>query len=405
MAAFKPHSKVDAAISFARKAEQLSLVHPHSKDNDSSSSSSTAAQATAVEAKFITDSDPVIELASGDRLPAVPLTEAQRLNELKDSLEENDSSTPHTAAGGISQERQQEKAAAQRETFAQEEPESLLSSLSSSLRDKANGDITKEAGTGVSLQKAVPPSRTNPLFPPLPLYGPPSIWRNLQCRIFRVTSFFLSLGFLAVIVLGSAFTSVPMMFRHIGMRMRFKDPDSRRPFYEEEKRKRKARREAEREWVRNRKRRRSMTARDGDREEFAGRTEEFIPTEGGKDPLVCDVAYYARRVGLDIEEFKVQTEDGFIIDLWHVYNPNKYTPASKEERDFCRPDVFYKEIDPESSASRSRWKGQKKYPVLMMHGLLQSAGAYCSNDDDSLAFFLAKRYVSSSSLCPFLRLT
>ncbi len=31
-----------------------------------------------------------------------------------------------------------------------------------------------------------------------------------------------------------------------------------------------------------------------------------------------------------------------------------------------------------------------KFPVLLMHGLLQSAGAYCVNDDDSLAFYLCK---------------
>ena len=371
MASAKVRDHAHTAIDFARKAEQLSLVHPKSHHEDES------ADTTAVEAKFITESDPVIELANGDRLPAVPLTEAQRLNELKDELEGNDSGSNDTAAGGLSQETQKAKAAAQRATFAKDEPVSLSSPPKS-----------KE---GVPLQKSNPPSQTNPLFPPLPLYGPPSLLRNAQCRIFRVTSFFLSLAFLAVIVLGSAFTSIPLMFKHIGMRLRLKNPDSRRPFYQQEKKKQKERREAEKAWTHNRKRRRSTVGHESDQEGFAGQSEEFMPTEGGKDPLICDVAYYARRVGLDVEEFKVQTEDGFIIDLWHVYNPREHTPASKKERGFRKPEVFYDNIDGESPKSKLSPDGIRRYPILMMHGLLQSAGAYCSNDEDSLAFFLAKR--------------
>lgn len=371
MATAKVRDKAHTAVDFARKAEQLSLVRPQSHEDEET------AKATAVEAKFITASDPVIELASGDRLPAVPLTEAQQLNELKDKLEDRDSRSDDTAAGGLSQEKQQASAAAQRATFAKDQPVSLSSAMG-----------RKE---GVPLQKSHPPSQTNPLFPPLPLYGPPSLLRNIQCHVFRVTSFFLSLAFLAVIVLGSAFTSIPLMFKHIGMRLRLKDPDSRRPFYKEEKKRREQRREAEKLWTHDRKRRQSNSGRDSDQEEFAGHSEGFVPTEGGKDPLVCDVRYYARRVGLDIEEFKVQTEDGFIIDLWHVYNPKEYTPGSKEERDFNRPDVFYDDKEGDGGRSKSRFRRGRKYPILMMHGLLQSAGAYCTNDDDSLAFFLAKR--------------
>jgi Partial alpha/beta-hydrolase lipase region len=62
--------------------------------------------------------------------------------------------------------------------------------------------------------------------------------------------------------------------------------------------------------------------------------------DGGPDPLVCDATYYARRAGLDIEEFKVQTENGFVIALWHVYDPNEYTSASERERKYTSPDVF-----------------------------------------------------------------
>ena len=32
----------------------------------------------------------------------------------------------------------------------------------------------------------------------------------------------------------------------------------------------------------------------------------------------------------------------------------------------------------------------EKYPVLLMHGLMQSSGAFCVNDENSLAFFLCK---------------
>lgn len=377
MATAKIEGKAHAALDFVHKAEELSLLHPKSQNDEQG-----MAKTTAVEAKFITESDPVIELASGDRLPAVPLTEAQKLNELKDVLEGRDSRSDDTAAGGLRQEKQKERAAAQRATFAKDEPESL----SSPRRDKA----------GVPLQKSLPPSLTNPLFPPLPLYGPPSLLRTLQCYIFRITSFFLSLGFLAVIVLGSGFTSIPLMCQNIWMRLQFKDPKSRRIFYQEEEKRRKERREAEKAWTRDRKHRKCNTEKQSDREEFAGRSEDYNPTEGGKDPLICDVGYYARRVGLDIEEFKVQTEDGFIIDLWHVYNPEEYTPASKEDRQFRKPDVFYEDTDEDNGTPMSRSKRGKKYPILMMHGLLQSAGAYCCNDDDSLAFFLAKRFVFPS---------
>jgi len=99
---------------------------------------------------------------------------------------------------------------------------------------------------------------------------------------------------------------------------------------------------------------------------------------------MCDVAYYARRVGLDLETFRVQTEDGFIITLWHVYNPQEYAPLSPEQRRERGPVVFDSKKRPNSSQSNRR------YPVLLIHGLLQSAGTYCTNDDDSLAFYLCK---------------
>lgn len=355
-------SRAKSAIEYAQQSEKLSLA---SADDASDS----AGGSTAVEAKFITPLDPVIQTANGNRLPTVPVDEAHKINILKNQVEEL---TPDSA-------------------------ESVVDDLIADKRRQANEPTTGEdyleqqwhsneqaSKMGAA---AIPPSRTHPLFPPLPLYGPPSLLRNLQCTAFRVTSFFLSTAFLAVIVLGSAFTSIPLMLRHIGLRLTFRNPDKRRPFYKEELRRKDARREASENWQRQRRRRGSQSEHDN---EEKGSTREYEPSEGGPDPLVCDVSYYARRVGLDVEEFNVQTEDGFIITLWHVYHPAEYTAVLPEERNIKSPNVFPAVDDMSCRVRKQYVDGNRRYPVLLMHGLLQSAGAYCTNDDDSLAFFLCK---------------
>src|SRR5208282_5789240 len=139
-------------------------------------------------------------------------------------------------------------------------------------------------------------------------------------------------------------------------------------------------------WKKKKLRRNSETQVD-DNEHEAGENDGFIPTEGGPDALVCDVGYYARRVGLDVEVFKVQTEDGFIIRLWHVYNPLEFTPLTESEREIRGPHLFTG-VGPSRPGRNGYYK--PKYPVLMVHGLLQSAGAYCTNDDSSFAFYLCK---------------
>ncbi|TAQ87887.1 hypothetical protein B7494_g3777 [Chlorociboria aeruginascens] len=331
------------AIAYARQAEKLSQ----------DLSREDVGGGTAVEAQYITPQDPVIVTAGGGRLPGVPLTEASKLNSLKADIEGKSSPSVETEAA-IELERLDQIQANSQDGARPAEP---------------------------SLRRAMPPARTNPLFPPLPLYGPSSLTRDLQCVIFRVSSFFLSLAFLGIIVLGSTFTSIPLMFNHIWLRLTFRDPDERRPFFEEEKKLKQSRKNEQRSWKRQNWRRMSQT---DDKESEAG--SEYVPSEGGPDPLVCDAGYYARRVGLDIEEFKVQTEDGFIITLWHVYNPLEFTPLTDEERAARGPNLF-------TGADRSRpaIDGQKpKFPILMIHGLLQSSGAYCSNDDASLAFYLCK---------------
>jgi pimeloyl-ACP methyl ester carboxylesterase len=339
-----------SAIKYTHQAEKLSYVAPE-KDPDGSG--------TAIHAHYITPQDPIIVMSDGGRLPGVPLAEAEKLNTLKEATEGEPADVIEDA--------------------------SLVDKSRDGSRPEApkNGATIQKSGEG-SLRKAMPPSRTNPLFPPLPLYGPSSITRDIQCWTFRTTSFFLSIGFLGIIVLGSAFTSIPLMCQHIWLRITFRDPDARRPFHEEEKKLKRVRKEDARNWKRQRSRRNSKPKID-DKEDEAGRG-EFIPTEGGPDPVICDVGYYARRVGLDMEEFKVQTEDGFIITLWHIYNPREFTPLAPAERAARGPGVFTGE-PPSRPISSSQ---KPKFPVLMIHGLLQSSGAYCTNDDNSLAFYLCK---------------
>lgn len=363
-------SKAKASIQFAKHAEKLSLLPQDASPKDREPTA-------AVEAKFITPQDPVIETSDGGRLPAVPLAEAVELNRLKEEAQ-----SPGSTQGKHEQDG---------------EEVTSLDGHTSQQSERAEAP----------LRTAIPPSRTHPLFPELPLYGPPTFARNLQCMAFRASSAVLSLAFLGVIVLGSVFTSIPLMIKHIGIRLTLRDPDARRPFYEEEKRRQTIRQAQTKAWQQKEKRGRSGRIAQCDNEEN-GQVSEYEPMEGGRDLLVCDAAYYARRVGLDIEEFKVQTEDGFIIDLWHVYDPREYTPTSAEHRDYKKPEVFTRtesgsEISRDSSETSrsslhesylSRFKsGKSRYPVLMMHGLLQSSGAYCTNDDDSLAFFLCKRYL------------
>lgn len=364
-------SNAQAAIQYAQCAEKLSL--------ETFKANNEPHGGTAVEAKFITPLDPVIQTADGNRLPAVPVTEAHRFNVLKSQVDQQST----------------------KQTPAPDKADQSLFSPTAGARDNNKTDLQANAEPDRSnaeqedgdLRSSVVPTSTHPLFPPLPLYGPPSWMRRLQCTAFRCTSFILSNAFLAVIVLGSAFTSLPLMFRHIGLRIRFQNPDARRPFHQEEVRRRKKRKQAEREWVRQRRHRGSRSDAAGDVDSRARMQAEgdYEPTEGGPDPLVCDPAYYARRVGLDMEEYKVQTEDGFIITLWHLYNPKEYEPAPPEQRKPDAPEVFINGIDRlHSTVSRQYVDGQRRYPVLLIPGLLQSAGAYCTNDDDSLAFYLQK---------------
>ncbi|KAL5378264.1 hypothetical protein DPSP01_009197 [Paraphaeosphaeria sporulosa] len=351
----KTKSKTRAAIDFAHQAERLAYLAPAQEDDATGSTQ-------AVEAKFITAQDPVIVTADGGRLPAVPIDEAKKLNRLRDLIDDRDPSESAPVAG--------EAREAKDGTIHGARP-----------ADASPSQAGDEGQTDAPLQSQTPPSRTNPLFPPLPMYGPPSVLRKLQVWCFRGTSAVLSFCFLLVIILGALFTSMPDVAKRQWMRLTFQDPNKNRPFYHEEYKRKRARRVAEKAWEKESHSQTKANAHGAD---------EFTPLEGGPDKIPCDVRYYARRVGLDCEIFEVQTEDGFIIELWHIYNPREYKRSDPLQRTPNSPDVFNNATSTDGVSGSQYEPGDKKYPVLLIHGLLQSAGAYCTNDDDSLAFFLAK---------------
>lgn len=359
----------NSALDFAKQSEKLSHQQPEEGKADD----------VAIEAKFITPHDPVIVTSQGHRLPGVPLVEAHKLNILKEEIENNGS--PVSVPVKEEEDKAEMKAEAAETEKAEKEHQA---SKGIDISTKTNGHSVQKSAEG-SLRRQMPPSHTNPLFPPLPLYGPPSILRNIQVYTFRVSSFFLSLAFLGVIVLGALFTSLPPFCVRIWALVTGGNPDTSRPFYEEEEKRKRERKELARQF----KRRRSQEQlHDEDNEDPTDERDGFVPTEGGDDPIKCDVAYYARRVGLDVEEFHVQTEDGFIIELWHVYDPREYTRIPEKERADRGPELFKGKRSQKQLKDNPTQK--PKFPVLLMHGLLQSAGAYCVNDDDSLAFYLCK---------------
>ncbi|KAL2391098.1 hypothetical protein RJ035_000580 [Blastomyces gilchristii] len=180
------------------------------------------------------------------------------------------------------------------------------------------------------------PHPHHPLFPPLPEYKPPSIFTAVQWRALRAVSFCLSLIFLIGIVLAASVSSSLIAAKDLSIRLRGGDPEKDRPFWQEECQRRDARESAA--WVWDDEKRKlaakpSVPRSEVDAEERSvgiGKA-PYEPLEGGQDPLTPKADWQSH-------------------------------PAN----------------------------GGRKYPVLMLPGLLQSAGAFCANDDDSLAFFLAK---------------
>ena len=201
----------EAATKYANLSEKLSLGESDTNQRNH--------DGHAVQAKFITPLDPVIVTADGSRLPAVPVQEAHKINVLKAKAD----GTAGTAA------------------TARKE-----SSKRHFLRDREQDEDPSAQDDNLDL--AITPLRTHPLFPPLPLYGPPSLLRNAHCLLFRLTSFYLSTSFLLVIVLGALFTSIPRVLHSLWIWLTFQDPDAQRPFSKEERRRYAARMEEERRW-------------------------------------------------------------------------------------------------------------------------------------------------------------
>ncbi|KAK8048804.1 hypothetical protein PG994_010534 [Apiospora phragmitis] len=293
---------VQAAAQFTHQAEKLSL-QPHNAEHPEN---------IAVNAEFVTPQDAVVVTADGNRLPGPPLQEAYKLNQLKEEFDSNHSTDD---AEPISEQAVRESSDQGKDVTGPAEVE---------VKAQANSASIQKAGDD-SLQRSMPPSHTNPLFPAFTAIRP----------IVNLSSFFLSTSFLGVVVLGALFTSIPPLFYRTWMRLTLRNPDAQRPFYQEEVRRQKARQEMERAW----KRRMTQDKISPDKEAPVS-NDGFVPTEGGPDPIICDVGYYARRVGLDMEEFQVQTEDGFIIDLWHIYDPKEHTKLDEKERTFRGPNLF-----------------------------------------------------------------
>ncbi|KAI5304491.1 hypothetical protein KEM56_006444 [Ascosphaera pollenicola] len=277
-------------------------------------------------------------------------------------------------------------------------------------------------------------------IPPKPSRRKIMEWILMYCM-----SFFFTVIFLTLVVVPALLNEFGRAFQRMWYRITHcSTPYATRLFYAEETERRARRRVAEKEWVKNGKRRKwteTMTAersapvdvpvdpeygilsppevagsaREADRQrqmsgeagsvnsaaatdietaranevtiqvedddDGAVTTVRYTPSVGGPDPLNHDVSYYARRVGLDAEEYTVLTKDGYILELFHIYNPREYTPRRPSER----------QMNPVYPFRYGNDKHKKRrYPFLMMSGLLQHVGSYCTNDDASLAFYFTK---------------
>jgi pimeloyl-ACP methyl ester carboxylesterase len=276
------------------------------------------------------------------------------------------------------------------------ESERLLGSTTPSKegQGEVKGNLRGEESTGLE-QDAKPvagerpplaPTRTNSLVPPAPDYGPPTFATRFKSVVYRCTSAVLSFWFLMFVVAGAIIKLVPRGLERFWMLITLTDHKKTRPFYEEEARRQEERYAADKAW-RQSTTNSNATQTDGDLEKSPEEDFGFKPTEGGPDRLVPDISYYARRAGLDCEIFLVETEDGFVLELYHLYNPLTTSSTPESERNKLSPVLF----DPEIEPSRTDLPSERQYPVLLIPGLLQSPGAYCcSGSSTSIAFFLAK---------------
>ncbi|KAG0674082.1 hypothetical protein C6P42_002405 [Pichia californica] len=81
-----------------------------------------------------------------------------------------------------------------------------------------------------------------------------------------------------------------------------------------------------------------------------------------KIKVTSDLSYYAGLIGLRLIEYEIITEDGFIITLQRLYDPN---------------------ID-------EKKRNNSFKPILLLHGLMQSSGSFLTSGYKSIAYFLVK---------------
>ncbi|ODV82007.1 alpha/beta-hydrolase [Suhomyces tanzawaensis NRRL Y-17324] len=74
-----------------------------------------------------------------------------------------------------------------------------------------------------------------------------------------------------------------------------------------------------------------------------------------------DLRYYVLELGLDLEEYAITTEDGFVLPLHRV-------------------------IDPKETAEQRN----ARKPVLLQHGLLSCSGGYITSGTNSMAYYLTE---------------
>lgn len=78
--------------------------------------------------------------------------------------------------------------------------------------------------------------------------------------------------------------------------------------------------------------------------------------------ITKDLSYYARALGLNLEEYSITTDDGHILTLHRVVDPNDLP----QDRD-------------------------RKKPILLQHGLLLCSGAWLSPGQNSLPFYFMEQ--------------
>ncbi|ODA80421.1 hypothetical protein RJ55_03379 [Drechmeria coniospora] len=155
-------------------------------------------------------------------------------------------------------------------------------------------------------------------------------------------------------VLGALVGGVRGVARAAFHKLTVRDVAKKQPlFFHDQVRQAGVRKLREQAWHRNR-----SVGRPGadDAATDAATESEHLPTVGGPDPILCDAEYYARRC--KVPDGAAESQKG----------PN----LSRSGRNQLRVD-----------------KGAK-YAVLLIHGLLQSSGAYCCDDNQPLASWLRK---------------